>query len=258
MIRVIVSSCVLIITLLILNALFDSISGTGTNGEFGKVIEGTTTIVFLYFVIIGMFGSDLAIQGLPFVDKLDSYKSLTMMFKDRTFLFVIECAELISLTFVISFVSNVIPTGFGGSAYTGKIMRSIAVALIGVLINHYFISVIKKTVFFQYGMDALHCFFAGTSLVLTPAMLIGRLLDLDPESKIVAFLVKQLPQTKVGKALSTSTTNSLVFVFSIMIFESQFGNLSDVLQQVPSIISLFAPIVIMIMGFRIMFKAISR
>ncbi len=258
MIQVIILSCILVLVLLILNAFVNSICGFDSSGEYGKVLEGSLTIAVLYLVIIGLFGSSLSLQGIPFVDKLDNYKSLTEMFKNALGVFVIECAELISLTFVISFVSNVVPGSLGGSGYTGKIIRSIVVALVGIIVNNYFISLVKETVFFSWAVAALQCFLAGTSLVLTPAMLIGSLLKMDPDSGVVSFLIKQLPQTKVGKSLSTATTNSLLLVFVIMIFESQFGSLTDLLRQVPAVISLFAPVVIMIIGIRLMIKSITK
>ena len=251
-------SCVLVLLLVVLNAFLNSACGLGSSGESGKIIEGSLTIIILYFVIIGLFGSALSIEGIPFVDKLDYYKSLLDLFHSDIKVFILECVELISLTFVISYVSNIIPSGFGGSGNSGKIIRSIVVALVGILINHYFLSFVRKTFIFSWAVTALQCFITGTSLVLTPAMLIGRLLQVDPESNVVNFLLKQLPQTKVGQALSKATTNSLTLVFVLMIFESQCGSLSSLLNQTPVLVSMVAPLIIMLIGIKIIMKSVTK
>ena len=197
-------------------------------------------------------------DGIPFVDQLDNYSSITFMFKDSPGIFILECTELISLTFVISLISSFIPSGFGGDGFTGKVIRSVVLVLIGVVANNYFLALMKQTVFFSWALVALQCFLSGTALVMTPAMLIGNLLQLDPESNIVSFLVKKLPQTKIGKALSTAATNSILLLFVIMIFESQFGSIGAFMSQIPALISLFAPTIIVIIGIRLVVKAVTK
>lgn len=258
MAQAIILSGVLVISLLILNSFLDSVCGLDSSGNHGKVIEGTLTIAILYLVIVGLFGKQLFSDGIPFVDQLDNYPSLISMFKDSRSVFILECTELISLTFVISLISSLIPSGFGGAGVTGKILRSIALVLAGIIANNYFLSIVKGTVFFSWGIKALQCFLSGTALVMTPAMLIGKLLQLDPQNGLVSFLVKKLPQTKIGKAMSEAATNSIVLLFIIMIFESQYGSISSLVVNVPDLISLFAPIVITIIGMRLMIKSITK
>lgn len=257
MAQVIVLSVVLVISLLILNSFLNHICGVDSSGNYGKVLEGTVTIAVLYFVIISLLGNRLMPDGIPFIDQLDGTLSLTSMFKNRPFVFVLECAKLISLTFVISLVSSFISSNLGGTGITGTIIRNIVLVLVGIIANNYFLSIIKKTIFFSWALSALQCFFSGTALVITPAMVISNLLQLDPQSKMISFLVKELPQTKIGKAMSTAASNSIVLVFVIMIFESQYGSVGNFLFQVPTLISLFAPLVILIIGIRLIIKSIK-
>lgn len=258
LIQIIILSGVLVILLMIFNAFLNHICGYDSSGEYGKVLEGTLTIAILYLVIIALFGNNLMPDGIPFVDKMDNYLSLTDMFRNSLSVFVMECAELISLTFIISLVSSFIPSTFGGSGITGKTIRSIVLVLVGVVANNYFLSLMEKTIFFSWAITALQCFLSGTALVMTPAMLIGNLLKLNPDSEIISFLIKKLPQTKIGKAMSTAASNSIVLVFVIMIFESQYGSMTALVNQVPALISLFAPIIIMIMGIRLMIKSVTK
>ena len=97
------------VLLLILNSFLNSVCGLDSSGNHGKVLEGTLTITILYLVIITLFGNQLMPDGIPFVDQLDDYSSLTFMFRVSPSIFILECAELISLTFVISLISSFIP-----------------------------------------------------------------------------------------------------------------------------------------------------
>ena len=258
LIQVIVMSAVLVILLLLLNSFLNYICGIDSSGNHGKVLEGTLTIVILYFVIISLFGNQLISAGVPFVDQLDHYSSLMFMFKDRPTVFVSECAELISLTFVISLISSYIPSSFGGNGITGTVVRGIVLVLLGIIANNYFLSLVKKTDLFSWAITALQCFFSGTALILTPAAIIGKMLQLSPKSEVVSFLIKKLPQTKVGKAMSTAASNAILLVFVIIIFESQFGSIGDFMSQVPVLISLFAPLFIMLIGIRLMIKSVTK
>lgn len=258
MIQIIVLSLILVIMLLLLNSFLNYICGVDSSGNYGKVLEGTLAIVVLYFIIISLFGNKLISAGIPFADQLDSYSSLTFMLKDRPTVFAIECAELISLTFVISLISSYIPSNFGGNGITGTIVRGIVLVLIGIVANHYLMALVKKTTLFSWALTVLQCFFSGTALVLTPAVIIGKILHLSPESEVVSFVITKLPQTKVGKSLSTAASNSILLVLVIMIFESQFGSIGNFMSQVPILISLFAPLFIMLIGIRLMIKSVAK
>lgn len=191
MIQIIGLSAGLVLTLLVLNSFLNHICGFGSSGEYGNVLEGTLTVVILYVVIIGLLGKGLMPDGIPFVDKMDGYISLTEMFKNDLPIFVTECSKLISLTFIISLISNFIPNVFGGSGITGKILRSFALVLIGVIANNYILSFLEKTFLFSWAITALQCFLSGTALLITPAMIIGSLLNLSPDSTIVSFIIKK-------------------------------------------------------------------
>lgn len=235
MTELIIMNGVLILTITIINAVMKNAFGVS---GYDKVMEGSITVIILYAVLLALFGDVLSIAGLPFVDQMDYYKTISRIFHEDIWLFIRECAELVSLTFVISFVSQAIPSGWSGTALTGKIIRSMIVVLIGVIINNYFYLMLQKTIFFSWAVNALQCFFLGTALLVTPAMILGNALHVTTNNALVTFLVQKLPQTKVGKAVSTSVTNSLVLIGVIMIFENQFGSLGGVLNEMPSIVYL--------------------
>ncbi len=57
----------------------------------------------------------------------------------------------------------------------------------------------EKTVVFQWAVTALQCFLSGTALVMTPAMLLGNLLGLNPNSEWVSFLIKSFRKPRWEK-----------------------------------------------------------
>lgn len=255
MIQAIVLGAEMIIALIFINSLVEKTCGFDSSGEHKKVIEGTMIISLLYLIIIALFGENLKAEGIPFVDKIDNYSGFTDMYRENLLDFGVECAELISLTFVISLISNLVPTSIGDSGFAGKIVKSIILVLIGIIVNNYFLIIMKQTVFFSWTVTALQCFFSGTALIITPAMMIGSLLNMKPESKLVSFLIEKLPKTKIGQAISTATSNSLIFIVTLILFEKQFGSITSLMSQTPALIALFAPTIITIIGIKIMVKA---
>lgn len=246
----------LVLALFLINSFLSKVGG-GEAG-FENVMEGTLAIVFLYLVVISLAGRDNMVVGLPFIDRLSGNMSLTDFGRLEPGLFILECAELISLTFLISYLSQLVPSSFGGSGFTGKTIRNVVLVLLGVAVNHYFLTLMEQTPVYAWAITALQCFIAGTALTVTPAMFIGGLLHMSPQSKPVAFLVEKLPQTKAGKALSTAASNSLVLVFTMMAFESMFGGIASAADRLPAIISLFAPFVLIVLGIRLALRSVLR
>ena len=248
----------LIFALFLINAIFNRLGGYTSAEEFGNVIYSTIVIGLFYLVILSVFSGPLKLKGIPFVAQLSTEKGLSELFKSSFGVFVLECLKLISLSFFMSFLSSLIPSSFGGQGITGKFLRSILLVLIGVLCNHFFISYAEDTPVFSWAASALQCFIGGTNLVLTPCMMIGQLLKLSPDHPVVSYLTEKLPQTKIGRAISTSTTNSLTFVFCLMLFESQCGSIGSVIGSLPSIIGMFAPSVIALIGISMIVRAIKK
>ena len=200
----------------------------------------------------------MPVRGIPFADQMDAYAGLREMFSQAPQVFAAECAELICLTFVMAYLSRLLPAGQGGSGLTGAVIGRMILILAGVIVNSLFMQAIAGTPLFRLAIIALQCFLSGAALLVTPAMIIGRILHLDPKNGFVAFLVKKLPGTGVGKALTTAVTNALIFVFAIMALERQYGSINQLVRQVPTLIAAFAPAVLMLCGIGIMIKAVTR
>ena len=117
---------------------------------------------------------------------------------------------------------------------------------------------VQGTPVFEWALTALQCFLSGAALLITPAMVIGRMIGVSSDSGIVSFLVEKLPETGVGKALSSAATNSLLLVFVIMMCESQFGPLASYISLAPTLVNLLAPLILMLGAYRILFKTMLK
>ncbi len=58
--------------------------------------------------------------------------------------------------------------------------------------------------------------------------------------------------------MSTATTNSLLFLSVVMIFESQYGSIASLIQLLPALIKLLGPFVIILAGIRALIKSTTK
>lgn len=251
------TTCVILLfVLLLFNGVIDAATGAGKVNFYG-VIEGTITVVFLYWVIISCYGmGSVNYNGIPFMDKLETYGSISNMFHEGMPDFLLECTELISMTFLMALISRLVPAGFGGTGITRSLIRSVVIVLAGILFNQAVLSVAEKNEIFGWAVTALRCFLTGGALLITPAVLIGSLLHLNSNSAVVLYLLEQLPQTAIGRAFSTAVTNSLVLVFSIMLVESQFGSLLSIVSGASQLIALGGVFVLIALGIKLITRTL--
>lgn len=262
MLQIIISGGCIILVLVLLNAFISGICGFSSYGENGKVFEGALVVIVLYFIFLISYGGDLDValsrQGIPFLDKLEDYANLQDMFQNGTLDFLMECVELISLLFLMNLISVVIPGNIGGSGWAGNIIGKMILIIGGVIANGIFLDHVGKTPVFQWAIVVLQCFLSGTAVVVTPAMILGKILKLDPKNAIITFLIKELPGTRIGRALSESVTNALVLVFGLMILESQVGSLKGMIHLIPLLVSMGTVIFLYLVGIKVLIKAVVR
>lgn len=257
MFQVLTMSVAMIVALIALNAFLGGVAGVDSGGS-EKVFEAIIIIVLLYIVMIALFGSNMSSLGVPFLEVLGQYQGISDLFHRNLPLFILECAGLISLVFIINLVSQFVPSTLGGSGLSGQILRSVVLVALGLTVNHYVLGIVSDMPLFQWALTILECFISSAALLVTPAMVLGKLLGVSSESGLVSFLIEELPKTKVGAAMSSAATNSLLLVCVVMLFESQFGNLQSMLLGVPLLINAIGPIVIMLIAYRLMIKSLFK
>ena len=89
-------------------------------------------------------------------------------------------------------------------------------------------------------------------------MLIGQMLGIDPENRVLAYAIEQLPHTAVGQAFSSAVSRTAVLILGLMIYESQCGPLSGMIDLGIQLVYAIAPIVIVCIGISILLKSVFR
>lgn len=249
-------SVVTLVALFAVTALLEFVGGNRKKAS--GIMDGVLAIGIAGIFVAELLGEGGMSAEVPFASQLDAYPSLTSLFLGDLGAFVLECSKLISLMFVISLVSEFVPEGFGGGGTAGKILRSVMLAVIGLGANHFVYAAVAQAPLFGWGLTALQCFLAGAAVLVTPTMILGRLLHLPEGSGVASFLAERLPETKLGKALTMSASNAITFLVMVMLFESQFGSVTSFMRGIPFLLAPIAVIVIMMMGVYSMFKFMFR
>lgn len=136
------------------------------------------------------------------------------------------------------------------------ITSRLILVLVGVLVNCFVVSFVYESQIYKWALTALQCVLSGVAIVVTPTMLIGQLLGMNPSNTALAYAIDQLPHTAVGQAFTSAVSRTAVLMLGLMIFESQCGPLSGMLNFGIQIVYAIAPIVIACIGISIMLKSI--
>ncbi len=248
----------MVLILVVFDGAMSYVTGEINRGD--RIISGFITILILYAVIMGIMGSGtdngFISDGIPFVSSMNRDTTLTSIFHDNLGLFVKETAELISLLFLISFIEKVIPTSDVNISM--MIVSRVILVLVGVLANCIIMSFVYENEIFKWALIILQCTLSGAVIVVTPTMLIGRLLGVNPSNTALAFAIEQLPDTVVGQAFTAALSRSAVLLLGLMILESQAGPLSGMLSLGIQLVNAIAPIVISCIGISIMLKTMFK
>lgn len=229
---------------------------TGEVNRGDRIISSFITILILYAVIMGIIGSGtengFISDGIPFVSIMDKDTTLTSIMHDHLGVFVTETAELISLFFLISFIEKVLPTN--NTNISLMITSRLILVLVGIVVNCFVVSFVYESQIYKWALTTLQCVLSGVAIVVTPTMLIGQLLGLNPSNTALAYAIDQLPNTAVGQAFTSAVSRTAVLMLGLMIFESQCGPLSGMLNFGIQLVYAIGPIVIACIGISIMLK----
>lgn len=78
------------------------------------------------------------------------------------------------------------------------------------------------------------------------------------DNKLVAYIVNELPKTELGKAMSTSVSSSVIFLFYVVALEKQYGTVKQMLRGGIVLLNTAAPLIIMVLGIGMLIKIILK
>lgn len=258
MLNLLVSLIVMVLILVALDALCAYILGDTTKSN--SIVSGFITIFFLYAALMAVIGTGTTNRfisdGVPFVKYLNTDTTLISLFHTHLGLFVIETTELISLLFFISFIEKIIPTNDVNVSM--MIISRIILVFVGIILNCYLMSFIYKSVIYKWALISLECILSGGVLVITPIMIIGKLLGVNTNNPALSYAINELPDTEIGRAFSAALSRTAVLILGIMILESLSGPITGILSLGIELMTAIGPLLICCLGLSIMIKSMFK
>lgn len=264
MISLLVFLVVMILIPVALDGFFSARSGDTIRGT--RIISGLITIAILFSVIMTFMGSSqsggFVSDGIPFVPMMDSETTILSIFRSDLRTFVAETAELMSLILIISYLDRIWRFDTADNRHTSLsliIISRLLLVLTGIVVNCFLVSLAKENQIYQTILTCLQCMLAGTAIVLTPTMLIGQIFGVSPENPVLSYIMQELPNTAIGTAVRNAVSRSAVLLFGVMLYESQYGPLSGLVEKGISLAYSVAMIagVVIILSY-LLTRAISR
>lgn len=125
----------LIVTLLGFVVIFALLLGilctiTGEGNKGNQIIINCTTVLALYLLIVQLFNVGITqnsffVSGIPLIKGVNQYGSIQGLFSDAPGIFAFDFVELVILTLIINWISNLF--SLSESGFVGKILSRIVI-----------------------------------------------------------------------------------------------------------------------------------
>ncbi len=250
--------------IVLLAALFGGLATiAGEQDKGGTIISNCMTALFLYILVIAMFGvkgngvfsGGILQSGVPLIGDIDTYGSVGALVSNQPSKFALDFVELVTLTVIINWISQ-----FFGSegGFAGMVVKKIIVVLVGTLLYGMFMEFVRENIFMKWAVYAVECLITGGAILITPAMLLSALTRQSQDSFAVRYAISQFPNTRIGRAVSSAITSSVMLIVVIVVLESQYGSIKNIFSGLIGSMGGIGTIVVMIMGIYFIISALKK
>lgn len=233
---------------------------TGDQSKGNTILVNCITVTMLYLLILYMFNVDgsggIFQSSIPLLSSVERYGSVQALLASAPGEFSLCFVQLVTVVVLISFVSNTF--SLEQSGFVGKIMTRVIFVFTGLLLYGFVMDSISNNIIMKYCVYALETLLTGGSLLYTPIMIVSMITGLKTDNYVLIYVMKQLPKTSIGKAISASITSSIMFVVMMLVLETQYGSVAKVMQGTVALFETGGVAVVMIMGIYIMFKSFKK
>ena len=177
-------------------------------------------------------------------------------FSDSPAFFALDFVELVTLTLMINWVSNTF--SFGNAGFVGKITSRIAIVFGGIIVYGFFMDFVRDNIVMKWCVYCVECIITGGSILYTPILLLSFITGLKKDSFILTYIIKQFPSTSIGRAISTAITSSVMFLVLMIVLETQYGSVCNILQGTVDTMESWGAVIVMIIGMYILLKSIKK
>lgn len=254
--------CSLLGFVIILAILFGVIcTVTGEEKKGSTIVVNCITAVIMYALVLELFNGSLPMgdvfdAGLPLVSNVEKAGSVRQYFADSPALFALDFVELVSLTLMINFISNLFT--FENAGFVGKITSRIIIVLGGIILYGFFMDMVRDNVVTKWCVYCVECVITGSSILYPPILILSFITALKKDNMILTFIIKNFPNTSIGKAILTAVTSSVMFLLLIIILESQYGSVCKILKGTVKSMESLGAVIVMIIGIYIVVNSIKR
>ena len=233
---------------------------TGEEKKGNTIVVNCVTAIILYAIVLELFNGGLPTggvfeSGLPLVNNVEKAGSVRQYFVNSPAFFALDFVELVSLTLMINWISNMF--SFDNAGFVGKITSRFAIVFGGIIAYGFFMDFVKDNVAIKWCVYCVECLITGGSILYTPILMLSFVTGLKKDNLILTYIIKQFPSTSIGKAISTAITSSVMFLVFMIILETQYGSVCNVLQGTVDTMESWGAVVVLIIGIYVIINSIK-
>lgn len=258
----VLSTLFLIGVLLIIAGFLGRIGTDGISDVSDNVAAALGLLVTYAFLILSLGSfSELATffegicGGIPFLSEIADYGSLQKVISESPLSAAVAFMDTVILSALIEIIMMLPLTQ--GSA-TGKFMvnlfTGIVVAIASLLLLNY---IIKGTSVYQWIVSAIGSIIALLSVGTIPMLIVSLFKKNSPAGIGLIGSLVLFSKSKVVGVLRASFLKAIVYVFGIWMLEKYFGNISNGISQLSTLLIAFGPVIIMIIGIAFIMKSLK-
>lgn len=252
----------LLVFIVLLAAFFGALcSITGEEKKGNQIVVNCITAMVLYMIILQLFNTGISNDsvfesGIPLINNVEKYGSVKEYIANSPALFALDFVELVTLTLLIHWISGVF--SFSDAGFAGKVVTRIIIVFAGVIVYGMFMDFARDNVVMKWCVYCVECIITGGSILYTPIMIVSFFTGLKKDNMVLTYFIQQFPGTSIGKAISTAITSSIMFIALMLVLESQYGSVCDLLQGAVDSMESMGVVIIMIIGLYILVNSIKK
>lgn len=248
-----------VVVLAVLFGILSAVSGDEDAGN--TIIVNSITAAIMYAIVLTMFGLDgggesMFSYSIPFLAELGKYGNVLSYIKASPGSFALSFVELVTLTLVISFVSNTL--NLKSSGIFMKMISRMIIVLAGIIVYGMVMEAIGDNVVMRWFVYAVESLITVGAIAYTPFMLVANITGWKRGDWLTIYIVNMLPKTALGKSISSAINTAAGLLVVLGCLETQYGSATNILKNGYVLLEMMGPIIVMCIGIYIMLKSVFK
>lgn len=234
---------------------------TGEEKKGNTIVINCITAIILYMLVIQLFSiglphGSLFESGLPLVNNVEKAGSVKKYISDMPGMFALDFVELVAVVLLTNWISNLF--SFGEAGFAGKVITRIIIAFGGIIAYGFVMGAVRDNVVIKWCIYCVECIITGGSILYTPFMIASFVTGVKTNNPVLIYLVEQFPKTSIGKAVSTAVITPLVYLIFLIVLETQYGSVCNIIKNIYDSMESIGAIIAMIFGIYIVVNSLKK